>query len=370
MSDEAVIPEAELLVACLRGTVPVIPRDTDWCALAALAEAHGVLPLVHRALTASDMEVPHEGFRAAALNSRFSSEKLATELEQLLAHFAGRGVEVIPLKGPVLAETLYGDVTLRPCVDLDLLVRVGDYQQAEQLLMDEGWKPSAPADEYQRKFMRDSLLVELHFGVASPRAFTFDVDGVWSRARNGTFRGQPIKAMSEIDRALYLLLHGLKHGYGKLIWILDSARALETAQCSPRELLEWAKLQRLEQVLYISCAMVEEVFPERLPRDLMAALAESPEAMRTARANVQKLLAGAAGTGRDPEIWGFYLQAETGPAMRWHRRLTFFTPTNEDYRWINDHRLPHFLAPVTRPFRLLAKYGLKRAWRTAFPAFH
>lgn len=370
MSDEVAIPEAELLIACLRGTVSSIPRDTDWRALIGLSETHGVLPLVYRALTASGMEIPDEYFRDVILNIHSSIEKLAEELEHLLAEFAGRGIEVIPLKGPVLAETLYGEVTLRPSVDLDLLVRVGDYHRAEQLLMDQSWKASAPADEYQRKFVRDGILVELHFRVASPRAFPFDVHGVWNRARNSTFRDHPIKSMSEVDRTLYLLLHGLKHGYGKLIWILDAARALETVQCSPRELIECAKTQGLEQVLYISCAMIEEVFPGRLREDLITVLAESPEAMRAARTSVQRLLAGYTGTGRDPEIWGFYIQAETDPTMRWRRRLAFFTPTNEDYRWAADHHLPHFITPLTRPFRLLAKYGLRRAWRAAFPVLH
>ncbi|HYK36699.1 MAG TPA: nucleotidyltransferase family protein [Alloacidobacterium sp.] len=370
MSNEAAIPEAELLIACLRGTASAVPRGADCRLLAMLAETHGVLPLVYRALTASGIEVPDKAFRETVLNSQLSSKSLAEELEHLLAVFAMRGIEVLPLKGPALAETLYGDVTLRPCVDLDLLVRVGGYHQAEQLLLEEGWEASAPADEYQRKFMRGESMVELHFGVASPRSFPFDVEGTWNRARNGAFRGQPMKTMSETDRALYLFLHGLKHGYGRLIWILDAALALETMPCGPRELIECAKAQGLEQVLYISCAMVEEVFPKRLPESLTAVLGDSPRALQAARASVQRLLAGAAGTGRDPEIWGFYVQAETGPAMRWCRRLAFFAPTNEDSRWLNDHRLPHFLAPVMRPFRLLAKYGLKRAWRTAFPTFH
>lgn len=367
MSREIPIPEAKLLVECLRGTLSTAPLDTDWRALAELAENHAVLPLVYHALTACSAEAPDDYFRNAVRNSRLSSEKLALELEHLLANFARRRIEVIPLKGPVLAEKLYGDVTLRPCVDLDLLVPVGNYMRAEELLKNEGWAASAPADEYQRKFVREDLLVELHFGVASPRSFRFDVDGAWSRAQNSTFRGQPMKSLSDIDRALYLLLHGLKHGYSKLIWILDAAHALEILQCGPRELVECARAQGLEKVLYIGCAMINEVFPERLPEDLAAVLGESPENVQAAHACVQGLLAGEAGASRDPEIWGFYLQTETNPARRWRRRLAFLLPTNEDYSWATDRHLPRFLAPLARPVRLLAKYGLRRAWRVTFP---
>jgi hypothetical protein len=176
-------------------------------------------------LVASSADLP-ESFLDAVHHSQCSAERLAAELELLLASFAQHRLEVIPLKGPVLAEGLYGDVTLRPCTDLDILVRVDDFGQAEKLLMDAGWIASAPADDYQRKFVRRGILVELHYGVAYPRAFPFDLNGEWSRTQNATFRGHSLKVISETDRCLYLLLHGLKHGYGKMMWILDAAHAL------------------------------------------------------------------------------------------------------------------------------------------------
>jgi len=363
----AAIPEAELLIECLRESPLHVSRDTDWHALISLAENHNVLPLIYRALEANGAEIP--GFFLSAVQDTHSAvEILAAELEQLLASFAKEDIEVLPLKGPVLAETLYGDVAMRPCTDLDLLVHVTDFNRAEKILMNAGWIASSPADEYQRKFVRDGILVELHFGVASPRSFPFDLDGAWSRTSNSTFRGQPLKVMSEVDRALYLLLHGLKHGYSKLIWIIDAQRTLDAVrECSPREFVKRAREQGLEQVLFIGCAMVLEVLPQRMPRGLAGVLAESPDAMQTARVSVERLLAGEAGTGRGPEIWGIYLLTETTPGKRWRRRLMFFIPTNEDYQWTANHRIPRALAPLVRPFRLLAKHGIRQAWRAAFP---
>lgn len=367
VKSDAAISEAGLLIECLRGSSLHLSPDTDWHSLMSLAENHNVLPLVHRALESNGAEIP--GFFLSAVQGTHSAtEKLAAELEHLLASFAQDDIEVLPLKGPVLAETLYGDVAMRPCTDLDLLVRVTDFDRAEKVLMNAGWVPSSPADEYQRKFVREGILVELHFGVASPRSFPFDLNGAWSRTSNSTFRGQPMKVMSEVDRALYLLLHGLKHCYGKLIWIIDAQHALDAVrECSPREFVERAREQGLEQVLFIGCAMVLEVLPQRIPQGLAAVLAESPDAMQAARESIERLLAGEAGTGRGPEIWGIYLQTETTPRKRWRRRLMFFIPTNEDYQWTAKHRIPRGLAPLVRPFRLLAKHGIRQAWRAAFP---
>jgi hypothetical protein len=311
---DLVVPEAELLIACLQGALSAAPRSTDWRVLEALAETHGVLPLVHRALTATGADTPDDHFQRAVSNSQLSTETLAVELEQLLASFAQHGIDVIPLKGPVLAETLYGNIAMRPCEDLDLLVRVRDFGRAEKVLTDAGWVAPSPADEFERQFLRNDIMVELHFGMASPRSFPFDLDGAWSRAQKSSFRGLPLVAMSEIDRALYLLLHGLKHGFGKLIWILDAAHVLGAVkECSPQEFVRQARAQGLEQVLYIGCAMILEAFPEHLPKDLSAVPSESPSIMEAARARVATLLAGEAGTGRSPEL-SFYLQTENNPA--------------------------------------------------------
>jgi hypothetical protein len=248
-----------------------------------------------------------------------------------------------------------------------LLVRVSDFNRAEKALIDAGWVAPAPADEFERQFLRDNIMVELHFGVASQRSFPFDLNGTWNRAQKSTFHGLPLMTMSETDRALYLLLHGLKHGLRRLIWTLDSALALAAVQeCSPRELVAQARAQGLEQVLYLGCAMILEVLPQHLPEGLLAALSESPQEMEAARARVGILLAGEAGAGRIPEI-SFYLQTEAEPLKRWLCRLMLFSPTGEDYQWTARHRLPYKLAPFIRPFRLLAKYGFRQAWRTAFP---
>jgi hypothetical protein len=120
-------------------------------------------------------------------------------------------------------------------------------------------------------------------------------------------------------------------------------------------------------VLHISCAMVLEVFPQQLPADLIAVLAESPEAAASARANLQRLLAGSATDSNSPELWSFSLQVQAYPLQRWARRWKALAPTSEDARWAENHRVPRELMPLLRPFRLLAKYGPRRAWLAIFP---
>ena len=58
------------------------------------------------------------------------------------------GIPVIPWKGPMLAELLYGDKTLRPCADIDLLVPPALAWRALQTLVRAGYSPGFVITSY------------------------------------------------------------------------------------------------------------------------------------------------------------------------------------------------------------------------------
>ncbi|MFY9938842.1 MAG: nucleotidyltransferase family protein [Silvibacterium sp.] len=368
------VEEAVLLISCLRGTPFVVPHDMNWQTLLELASAHGVLLLVYQTFMERKVEMP--GFFAAAVQERRNAaEMFAAELEGLLKQFAERGIEVLPLKGPVLAEALYGDATIRSYSDLDLLVRREDFRHAEVLLLEMGFVVRPGDEKYHRRFLRKGVMVELHFGFGSSPFFPvgslpFDANAVWARAGIESFRGLPIRVMSDDDLVLFLCLHGLQHGFSRLIWIMDIARGLATIRHrSAAQLARNARQQGLELALLIGCEMVRETFPQQLPQWIDGIVAESPEMAARVRHAVSGLFAEGAekGSDREVEMWSFYLQTEGDPHRRWKRRLSFFAPTAEDYAWADRNRIYPSLAPVLRPFRLLRKYGPARVWRTLFP---
>ena len=257
---------------------------------------------------------------------------------------------------------------MRSCNDLDLLVRRKDFPQAEALLFDLGFVACSEASDHDRKFIRHGVPVELHFTIASPQYFPCDLEGVWRRARKGTFRRHPIYVMSDDDLVLFLCLHGLKHGFSRLIWILDVARALEKVEdCDYVGLAQRARRQGLELWLLIGCEMVREMFPQYWPREMEAVIAHSPQTAERARRVAARLFVEGLEVVNGPEYRSFYLQTERSAIQRWRQRLSFFAPTGEDYAWARHHRIHHGLAPALRPFRLLQKYGLSRVWWILFP---
>jgi hypothetical protein len=358
--------EAALLITCLRELPYLIPKDTNWKILLHLARENGVLLLVYQSMLATGAEMP-TFFQDAARECEASAEQLASELEGMLREFHDLGVDVLPLKGPALALTLYGSVTLRSSNDLDLLVRHDDFPRCEALLLALGFTALGASSEHDRRFIRNGLLVELHFELASPRDFPFDVDRIWKRSRPSQFRGYPVRAMSDIDLVLYLCCHGLKHGFSRLIWIMDVARALRGWQTDTyRELAQQARQEGLEAHLLIACEVVRAMFPQQFPEDLDAVVAASPKAVERARHTALRLFS----ENREVVINDYrrlYLQAEPNTLKRWSYRLKYFVPTYSDYQWARRHRIQSIFMILVRPFRLLHKYGLRRAWQVAFP---
>lgn len=359
--------EAALLILCLRRVKLDIPTEIDWAALQHLAEENGVLIPLHHRLTELNADVPGS-FQQAVSAVRAAAEGMAAELESLLKAFREFGIEVLPLKGPVLGMALYGDAAMRQANDLDLLVRRGDFPCAEALLLSLGFAGLGAAGDHDRRFVRGEFLVELHFELASPRFFPFDVEGIWSRSHASNFRGIPVRAMSSNDQILYLCAHGLKHGFSRLIWTLDVARALRGwSRKEYRELVRHAQIHGLLAWLLIGGEVVRAVFPEQLPEGYEIATAQFDAAIKRARRAAHRLFP------EEPELEPFdyrtlYLQAEANPLRRWRYRLRYLAPTQTDEVWARQHRINPRLMFLLRPFRLIEKFGPGRVWRILFPS--
>jgi hypothetical protein len=365
-SSEQIADEAALLITCLHGLPFTVPHDTDWATLLRLAEENGVLLLLHQSLLEKGSEMP-EFFTAAVGERRDAARTFAAELEDLLEHFAKRGIEVLPLKGPVLASMLYGDAALRQSNDLDILVQRYNYERAAAMLLDIGFLGCSEVDDYHRRFLRNGVAVELHFGIASRRYFPADLKKIWNGSRSDDFRGKPIRVMADDDLILYLCLHGWKHGFSRLIWILDVARALQGLRdCDYEELVRRARQQGQEAWLLMGCEMARQMFPQLFPEGMEAAIAASPTTAARTRRCAEEFFAGDLEIVNDHKIRRFYLQIERSARRRWRCRLSYFAPTPEDKLWAERNRINPALMPMLRPFRLLHKYGASRIWRNLF----
>lgn len=220
-------------------------RDWEWVRRA--AERHSVEPLLHRQLAAAaPPELPPH--IAAALRARSDENALRNltlthHLVELVAALEERGVPVMPIKGPVLALTVYGDITLRRFGDLDILVPRERIPEAREVLRARGFRTvTAFSTDAERALARsdyhvayarmdeEGVKVELHW------ALTRDVPGThvsewwaWRHSRAITLLGRSVMALREEALLVYLCIHGSKHAWARLAWICDVAELLRGA---------------------------------------------------------------------------------------------------------------------------------------------
>jgi hypothetical protein len=153
--------EVALLLACARVSQYAdhdaihrsLDSGIDFTAFAKKAVDHGLAGLAGQTLTHVAPDAIHEdiadAFNVSVEGVRRNNERLVAELARVLDALAGKDVDAIPIKGPVLALKAYGDLGLREFRDLDFLIRDQDVRTTRAVLRDLGYKPRQALSEAQ-----------------------------------------------------------------------------------------------------------------------------------------------------------------------------------------------------------------------------
>ena len=237
-----------LLPICARPRLPAELRSElvrrarlvhNWDALLALAEEHGLGPLLFSHLTEAGVDVPTDARRklqAVYVRHQRSNEVLFAVLERLLGVFESAKLDVVVLKGPVLVQLIYRDPGLRPIGDLDLLVAEGKAVHAQRLLGEAGFDIRMPDSDYRMNRTHHlhaatatvdgvSVTVEIHRDALSPdRGATLRLDGhrdglMTVELSEGRTRA---RTLGHDDMLWHLCRYmvGLKHPF-RLVWVAD-----------------------------------------------------------------------------------------------------------------------------------------------------
>lgn len=253
----------------------------DWLWLTRRLDGHGLLPLAWRNLQAAGAAVPPElmqalarRFRAAAGHNLF----LAGELLRLVQALEREGVEAMPLKGPVLALTAFGDLALREYCDLDLLIREADLERARALLAGLGLREVFKSEwlrpylhfghELQYEHPRQGVAVDLQWRFGKRwLAFPLQPQALWRRAVTLPFAGTRVRQPCPEDYLLLLCGHAYRHCWSRLKWVVDVSAYVEarTAEIDWRALPARAEAEGGRRVLGLGLWLARELCATRLP---------------------------------------------------------------------------------------------------------
>jgi Uncharacterised nucleotidyltransferase len=286
-------PEDELLLLA-RGRLgtkvedrarSLLEHGLPWSGILRRAWEQDVFPLLYRNLRrlgfpAVPPEVQTELEAAYRINA-LRNTLLAEELVRVLTLLHGAGVPVIPLKGVALAEALYGDLTLRFCVDIDILVPRQMVAQSLRLLLANGYRAEFTeqffADlllqkdiEYalEREERGNSFMLELHWGLLWGSPFDGDAtEELWAEARPKPFGGVPAYALSPEWQLLFLSVHVSRHQWQGLKWLVDIHEVCSQGGIDWPKLGAKARCLGWEDMLRITLSACRSLFSTPIPEE-------------------------------------------------------------------------------------------------------
>jgi hypothetical protein len=147
------------------------------------------------------------------------------ELRRILESVAHSRPRIVILQGMDLLHCLYKDVGLRPMEDIDLWVLPERFDRFSRQLMDLGY---ARNSNYSHIFQKRGTTLDVHTHIMwadriKSRALLLSKSQrvVYRDAEKFSLEGLPAMRLGPYDRALYLMLHVLKHCADRLIWLVD-----------------------------------------------------------------------------------------------------------------------------------------------------
>ena len=293
---------------------------------------------------------------------------LTSELLRVHATLKERGIETVPFKGPALASEIYADLGLRPFSDIDLLVRREQVHEAESAVKEIGYEaefaiPPQHGERWLRQqceltFRRSGTIrLELHWDIAHPHfALETGVEEFWSRLGTVRVGDAVLPNLSPQDLLFTLMVHGTRHAWSRMMWLVDVAELLRQGPAIDWEIFRQNSHSRgAARIMAAGFALVRKVFGVSIPE------AEKAYSDPVALALADQVIA----------FWNDSLErhdpvaAEVPPLSR--HRWIFRTRENRSQRWTYMRRvmlmvgeeefgmvrLPRILSPI---------YKLVRFW--------
>jgi hypothetical protein len=266
----------------LRSVLASLPNDaaglrracegvSDWSALLAAAQEHGVVDVVVAAADRAGVSPPSAALERAMQQKRLASvwqDVLHHALHAILGALQQGGIRAAALKGPVLAARLYDEHTARPSSDLDVLVEPASIDAACELLRPLGYTLEGGR---AGRFFREH---HHHVHVLHPTLPSLELHFEASRGFGTVLPAAPLLAratpcelpawsdayvLSPEDEFLYLAMHAASHRFQRLLWLFDlKLLALRHPDLRWDVLAARAKEYGLSAVLAFTCALLSE----------------------------------------------------------------------------------------------------------------
>jgi hypothetical protein len=281
----------------------------------------------------------------------------------------------VPYKGPALAEELYGNLGLRSCFDLDLVVAMADVAGTREALFALGYETASPLDGpereffyqvgYHERFVRSPWeVVELHWGfTGAENRVDLGMAELGPTLQERPLAGRAVLAFDPESLFLILCLHGAKHRWHRLELIAGAAQVVRDHPS-----LDWdatfarARALGCGRIMLLGAFLVHEYCGAPVPDEFRARFDNAPVVRRLAESTRRLLMEDVLRRESEQEmgslpndLYRFRLRERAADRIRFvGYRLAH---PSRPHEW-RVYRLGRTLIPVhslIRPFRVAGK---------------
>ncbi|WML25172.1 nucleotidyltransferase family protein [Neobacillus sp. OS1-33] len=227
--------------------------EINWNLFLELAMHHRIYPLIYPKLKMLDKKrIPENVINFLGQQYKqntFHMLQLSAEMGKISQLFSDNKMRLLNLKGPVLATDLYGELSLRTCGDLDILVPIQDLERVDLLLLNQGYIK----DDYIQTILGDwkwrhhhvtyfhsekQIKIEIHWRLNPGPGKEPCFDELWERKRVSSLTNYPVYYLGREDLFLFLVSHGARHGWSRLRWLTDINEIL-------KQDIDWVELVKM-----------------------------------------------------------------------------------------------------------------------------
>ncbi|HOX54897.1 MAG TPA: signal peptidase I [Candidatus Omnitrophota bacterium] len=290
--------EKELLKICskkelnsddIKSMKEALTKNINWDKFLWLALYNSVAPIVFISLSKiKDNNIPEEimqKFKDSYTESFLKTAPIYDDLANLLKELNLLQVKTIVLKGCSLAEQLYGDFSLRPMKDIDILVKKQDWPKIREVLDKLNFKAEkdllelenslgAPSDWHLCYRNSRDTKIEFKFNLFILDFPDFDSSDYWQEAITIKVNNVEALSLSVEDQIIYLSSRMINVGFRNLLWFCDLRELISNY----RDKIDWGKIilkaknKRVSIAVYNSLLILNNELSTGIPNNVLVQL--------------------------------------------------------------------------------------------------
>ena len=379
-------PDTQLLLLCCRYHAEttstqelasyISKNKIHWHKLIPLTLHHHILPIVYQSLkkatrASSDNLIPSDTMRDIRnLYMRIVAQNvhLTESLHQIISLLRKENIQVLAIKGPVLASQAFGSISLRLFSDLDLIIPEKNLLQAIDILEASGFQAERPSIQTSRKAylktQQDWLLASSDKKIIldikpSVISHTISRPGLTKKLFliSKTVSNADIRSIPAPNNEIMLMLvcmHGTHETWTKLSQVMDVCGLVQSENVDWPRLLQTAQQWGQSRALLIGLSICSELIGIVLPKEIRQRIDKDTKIKKLAHETTVELLSSTHNfKPHSKDKWR--MERQTRDSFRDKIRCALrqtLTPTTLDIEWIKVPQKLFFIYPLIRIARL------------------